>query len=546
MGPIQRIGDASFEDPGDADANADVNGNFSQSLDVSPTLLHISNENLPEVVDDNFPQVVNDDSPEVRKLDDDTMKHPRLAIEESCKEVVFQRGTSEPSPASWAWWRQKKRRLLLAAIAAIILISVVVGPVVGTWKGSQLHEYAPDRTFISNLNTICGGILCPQILTTSILGRDTDSNHDLFLFARGVDNAIWYNSASTETLNVSSGWPSDRLWRALPGGPQFFSQPTAIAWGQQSKYVSVAAVSSLDGIIRSARFQFAESGNSHIIGEWEDLGGPVDSPLAGCSGFNGTRPDWFAKSGDAVAQNWWEGNSAGTGAWIHSTTSGNAKWHPVVESDPPVASRPAVICREPTSSHGMAVYRRDGDADVYLYSTSNSTWMLMRNDLVSRSKFQGEPIAVGLGGRRIDFFGVGEDAAMRRLSVEFSFGADMGSLTKETNLGGSFQSVPAVVATGLGSAEVDRIDVVAVGTNGNLHHRAMGGDIWTSKWEDLGVAATSAPILVNLGELVGVFVVGVGGQIKYTMWNVSSELNWKNLEWRSMGGNMTTAFHPRK
>jgi hypothetical protein len=118
-----------------------------------------------------------------------------------------------------------------------------------------------------------------------------------------------------------------------------------------------------------------------------------------------------------------------------------------------------------------------------------------------------------------------------------------GGYTALEDAGGSFQSVPSVAVTGSGS----RVDVVALGTNDRLQHRVLQGLKWASEWEDLDVFGNSAPLLVNITntqpEKVGVFVVGFNGEVNQTTWSASSELSWRSLVWKGMGGNMTTEFY---
>jgi len=153
-------------------------------------------------------------------------------------------------------------------------------------------------------------------------------------------------------------------------------------------------------------------------------------------------------------------------------------------------------------------------------------------------KFQGEPLVLGVGNDRFDFFGIGEDKAMHH----FAWTAAAG-FTPLKSLGGSFSSVPSAAVTGS-----DRIDVVALGTSGTLQHRALQGLKWANDWEDLGKFGNSAPLLFNVTikpagiEKVGVFVVGKGGEVNHTTWTASSDPSWKNLVWSSLGGNATTQF----
>ncbi|KAK4443136.1 hypothetical protein QBC34DRAFT_499232 [Podospora aff. communis PSN243] len=517
------------EAPSDAPPRVPDLVKSSTSDDNLPEL--VRDDNLPEVVQHDYPEPISESSLEVFDTEEDSMKVPQSHDDSERNQPP----DASPTP----WWRRKRYLLLLVAFATIALASAIAGGTVGSRKRSQERR---------NVNTVCGGTLCPQILTAAVLGRLDNQAYHLFLFARGVDNAIWWNSVSTETLRSSDGgWPTDAqsYWKPLFGAPfDFLSQPTAVAWGQQSRYVSVAGVTSPYGIVRSRRFELGEDGG-YILGDWEDLGGPVDSALAACSGLNEMGVDWFAASGGTVGQNWWEWDtSVEEGDWLHPVRSREAKWHSAVVHYAPrdAVSRPAVVCRGAMSSHDMVVYQRDGTVGVSAAGSAGSWTQSWNGEVVAMEggPFQGEPMLLDAGGDRLDFFAIGKDAAMRHTTRR----RGMAQITMPlSNLGGLFQSVPSAVVTQIGSSLGERVDVVALGADGHLHHRVMQGMNWVLDWEDLGVRGKSAPLLTSLGDAVCLFVVGVEGEIQHAVWRVSSTLSWRDLQWRSMGGNMTTAFH---
>jgi hypothetical protein len=197
--------------------------------------------------------------------------------------------------------------------------------------------------------------------------------------------------------------------------------------------------------------------------------------------------------------------------------------------------RPGVVCRQKEYMHDVVVFGEPDGAVRHSTWSQGSDWTQPVN---RGGKFQGEPLVVGVGNERFDFFGVGEDKAM----YHFVW-TERGGYTVLENLGGSFVSVPSAAVTG-----GERLDVVALGSNGTLLHRVLQGLKWANEWEDLGVFASSAPLLVNFTmkstavEKVAMFVVGKGGEVNHTTWTASLDLSWKNLVWTSLGGNMTAKF----
>ena len=69
-----------------------------------------------------------------------------------------------------------------------------------------------------------------------------------------------------------------------------------------------------------------------------------------------------------------------------------------------------------------------------------------------------------------------------------------------------------------------------------------------TEWEDRHVVGFSAPVAVKIksspvGDILWLFVVGFDGHINQTVTPEGNKLFWKDLEWRSMSGNMTTNFY---
>ena len=266
-------------------------------------------------------------------------------------------------------------------------------------------------------------------------------------------------------------------------------------------------------------------------GPAKDVGGPMAGPVAVCL-VNGARPDLWSVALTGVAHNY----LSNTTVDLFRHQGSNVAWQGSADFGTLVkGGRPGVVCRQNEYLHDLVVF---GEADG---AVRHSTWSfnsLWTQPVNRGGKFQGEPLLVGVGNDRFDFFGIGEDKAM----YHFAW-TERGGYTVLENLGGSFVSVPSAAVT-----RGERLDVVALGSSGTLQHRVLQGLKWANDWEDLGVFANSAPLLVNITmkstavEKVAMFVVGKGGEVNQTMWTASLDLSWKNLVWTSLGGNMTAKF----
>jgi len=302
-------------------------------------------------------------------------------------------------------------------------------------------------------------------------------------------------------------------------------QPSALTWSSGTT-VSVFAASDPDHTVQMKRFNSTEPPS-----QWEDLAGPVVSAIGACA-INDTRPDIWVTSGKNPGHNFLDPKGV---FWAPGLSE---KWQGSVDFGTALTARPGVVCRPDEYFHDLVVYSEIDKSVRHATFRDRGGWTRPSN---RGGKFLGEPVVVASGSERFDFFGIGEgDAAMYHFSWSKS-----GGYTELMNVGGSFESVPAVVSTGT-DAEV-RIDVLALGSNDRLQHRVLQGTQWSSEWENLGVFGNSAPTMVNITNVtparVGIFVLGEGGEVNQTAWTVSSDLSWKDLVWRGMGGDMTTGYY---
>jgi hypothetical protein len=110
--------------------------------------------------------------------------------------------------------------------------------------------------------------------------------------------------------------------------------------------------------------------------------------------------------------------------------------------------------------------------------------------------------------------------------------------------------MPSAVVTGTNPL---RLDVVALGLDGNFKHKTFENGRWPTDWDDLGVSGSSAPLLykyeVKPDSGVGaprnrtlMAAIGPDNQLQYATWDTSTKSTWKELmaTWTSAGGNLTT------
>jgi hypothetical protein len=153
--------------------------------------------------------------------------------------------------------------------------------------------------------------------------------------------------------------------------------------------------------------------------------------------------------------------------------------------------------------------------------------------------FISPPAVVKWNKTRIDIFGIGTDNSMYHRAME------NGSwIINWELLGGTFDSQPEVVSSG-----EHRLDIFAVGTDGQMYHKAWDGDRWlpsTLGWEPLGGNFISAPSASawtfrsapadSLGKSrIDIVGIGTDSQLYHKAWDKTKWLP-SQLDWQPLGG----------
>jgi hypothetical protein len=113
--------------------------------------------------------------------------------------------------------------------------------------------------------------------------------------------------------------------------------------------------------------------------------------------------------------------------------------------------------------------------------------------------------------------------------------------SKTETIGGSFESAPHILVTGN-----RRLDVLAVGTDNKLMHKARVGGTWAGDWEPLGGYFNSVPMAFQSdsgGEpWIAVFGLGPNGHMIHGRWTATDEFNWGEGQWFDDAGDISPSW----
>jgi hypothetical protein len=136
----------------------------------------------------------------------------------------------------------------------------------------------------------------------------------------------------------------------------------------------------------------------------------------------------------------------------------------------------------------------------------------------------GAPAVASWSQGRLDLFALGMDG-----DLWHAFRTPGADLSAWEDLGGQLASAPTAVSWGS-----DRVDVFAQGTDGALWHKWWSANAW-SAWESLGGQLTSAPAVASwAGGRLDVVARGTDGGVWHRWWTGTG---WNG--WESLGGQCT-------
>jgi hypothetical protein len=136
------------------------------------------------------------------------------------------------------------------------------------------------------------------------------------------------------------------------------------------------------------------------------------------------------------------------------------------------------------------------------------------------------------GQNRLDIVGIGTDGGIYHKAWTGTSWAP--SPLDWERLGGVFTSPPAVASWGN-----NRLDIFALGTDGAMYHKAWTGTSWAPSaldWERLGGVFTSPPAVASWGNnRLDIFALGTEGAMYHKAWDGTA---WRPspLDWEHLGG----------
>ncbi|KAK1759875.1 hypothetical protein QBC47DRAFT_291886 [Echria macrotheca] len=449
---------------------------------------------------------------------------------------------------------QKKRwyilgcGIILLLVVAIIVIGLVAGLVLArrggdSSSGNSTTPAPPPTTNSTAALSACGthpSSIRRQVLTAAML------KGDVYIFARGLDGAIWYRVLSGSSS--STVWKSD--WaRWIETEDTFAGPPTAVSWtpnGDDRMHVFAPA--------NNGKFNVLGAGylNGSFPSTWQNLGEPTASAVALCHlpggwvSSSAGAPDridqWVVnRDSRAITHDFW--NSA-IENFQEPATYVDWEASPSAQAS---ASGLGVVCRRDDPIHTVLMFANGTDSVRFRhYTGSNRFW----NPWVDiGGNFIGDPVLLPIGGSSLFyFFGINATGAMQ--SFYWTDAVGLGYRPPWTYLGGNFSSVPAAV---LSTPDPSlRLDAVALGADGKMKHKGFLNQTWDGQWEDLGIEADSAPFLFQYEADAGtglkvnrtlMAAIGADNQLRVAIWESASTKPWRELvagdKWAIAGGNLT-------
>ncbi|KAK4194535.1 hypothetical protein QBC40DRAFT_319322 [Triangularia verruculosa] len=360
-----------------------------------------------------------------------------------------------------------------------------------TFSSTSTDPITSDSSPTFESNSVCQGNICPSLLSVV----QYSSPPTAFLFGLGQDNAVWYRTTNGEK------WLSD--WESLGG--DMISQPSAASLDNNVVDVVVYA---RNNTIQTKRFY-----NGQWNDTWFELGKAI------------TSPPYAIACGDQQLDVVIRGTSGGLYRIYYKPYAGWSAWE---NHGGGLSSYPVIGCGP--GPWRLAVLGFKGTEQPLFTSTWLGSWTGW-NEV--GGNFRGQLAIASRTTEESFVFGITVNRTMAY--YHWTKSGDAGT-NRLVDLGGSFQSTPVVFVSG-----AERLDVLGVGRDDRLKHKAMIGQTWAKEWQDLGGAFNSTPAVVSLvpGK-VSVYGLGVNGTLFHGTWKMTKEFEWSGgPDWLADGGELS-------
>lgn len=349
------------------------------------------------------------------------------------------------------------------------------------------------------------------------------SEDSTIIFGRGNDKAFWYRQLDRD------GWSGD--WQSLGGA--FIGQPTSVSIREGR--VDVAGVCQ-DLEVRTKSYQ-----NGVWDEQWTGLSGECSTQPVSTS-YGTDKLSMLCVGADhKLDLKYYKGRwgPSLTGDW--QDLSGYLSSTPALDSGGD--DRVDIVAYgysdgdSSNESEYAMMYKRYEDGD---WQDWEASW----------GEFKGEPAILATSVNQTEYFGVAsngelwhntwnrEQTSSVKVREEASRPSNLPSeYTTPENLGGNFESSPLALAI-----DDTRIDVLVVGDDDRLKHKARVNDEWASEWEDLGGYFNSAPLAWVNGSEVAIFGLGPNGTAIHGLFSVGNDMAWGEGSWFSDEGIFSSSW----
>lgn len=348
-----------------------------------------------------------------------------------------------------------------------------------------------------------------------MLSLVSPSDDTSVLFARGANSSLLYRF-----LDRTHGWAS-RTWQSLGG--EFVGQPSAAS-------VREGRID-LVGLWRNQTAMTQTYGSETWGTGWTSLGGSCSTQPVMVSYGTDKLSLLCLDADQSLVLKYYKGEWRPAGSeW--QDLGGKLAGTPAIGS--PVTDRVDIVGVNASSASSSGLtYMRYVEGE---WSAWEGNW----------GDFQGDPAVLSLGYNRTEYFAVSTKGEMwtnawipgtKSTSKEYSAEQLPEGYTTPLNLGGKLESSPVAIAL-----NESRVDVLAVGTDDRLKHKARVDGKWADDWEDLGGYFESAPVTWVNGSSVVVFGLGPDGAVVHGLFEVGDALEWGSGRWFDDGGDMNSAW----